>query len=64
MDQAIQDLEGSEIQKINGESSFGVSLGVTFKINESFSLKSEARFLPHKEGIDSGIMIKAMYSFY
>jgi hypothetical protein len=64
MDETIQDLEGSEIKKINGESSFCVSLGLTFKVTESFSLKSEARFLPHKEGIDSGIMIKAMYSFY
>lgn len=64
MDQTIQDLEGSEIQKINGESSFCVSVGVTFKITESFSLKPEARFFPHKDGIDSGIMIKAMYSFY
>lgn len=64
MDETIQDLEGSEIKKIKGESSFCVSLGLTFKVNESFSLKSEARFLPYKDGIDSGIMIKAMYSFY
>jgi len=64
MDETIQDLEGSEIKKINGESSFCVSLGLTFKVTESFSLKSEARFLPYKDGIDSGIMIKALYSFY
>lgn len=64
MDETILDLEGSEIKKINGESSFSVSLGMTFKITESLSLKSEARLMPHKEGVDSGIMIKAMYSFY
>jgi hypothetical protein len=64
MDETIQDLEGSEIKKIKGESSFCVSLGLTFKVTESLSLKSEARFLPYKDGIDFGIMIKAMYSFY
>jgi hypothetical protein len=64
MDETIQDLEGSEIKKIKGESSFCVSLGLTFKVTESLSLKSEARFLPYKDGIDSGILIKAMYSFY
>jgi hypothetical protein len=64
MDETIQDLEGTEIKKIKGKSSFSVSLGVTFKLTESFSLKSEARFLPRKDGVDSGIMIKAMYSFY
>ncbi len=64
MDETIQDLEGSETKKISGESSFCVSPGVTFKINESFSLKSEVRLLPRKGGIDSGIMIKAIYSFY
>lgn len=64
MDETIQDLEGSEIKKIRGESSFCVSPGLTFKVTESFSIKSEVSFLPHKDGIDAGIMIKAMYSFY
>jgi hypothetical protein len=64
MDQTIQDLERSEIKKIKGESSFCVSLGLTYKITQSFSFKSEARFLPYKDGIDSAIMIKVMYSFY
>jgi hypothetical protein len=64
MDETIQDLERSEIKKIKGESSFCISLGLTYKVTESLSLKSEAKFLPYKDGIDSGIVIKAMYSFY
>lgn len=64
MDETIQNLEGREIKKIKGESSFSVSLGMTFKLTESLSLKSEARFFPRRDGVDSGIMIKAMYSFY
>lgn len=64
MDQTIQDLTGSETKKTFGESSFCISLGLTFKITESFSIKSEASVLPYKDGIDSGIMIKAIYTFY
>jgi len=64
MDQTIQDLTGREEKKISGESSFCISLGFTFKLTESLSLKSEASFMPYKDGMDSGIMIRAMYSFY
>ncbi len=62
MDEIIQDLTGREEKKISGESSFCISLGFTFKLTESISFKSEASFMPYKEGTDFGIMVKAMYS--
>ncbi len=62
MDEIIQDLTGREEQKISGESSFCVSLGFTFKLTESISFKSEASFMPYKEGTDFGILVKAMYT--
>lgn len=64
MDQTIQDLTGREEKKILGEGSFGISLGFTFKLTESLSLRSEATFIPYKDGTDSGIMVKAMYTLY
>lgn len=62
MDETIQDLTGREEKKISGESSFCISLGFTIKLTESISFKSEASFMPYKEGTDFGIMVKAMYS--
>ncbi len=64
LDQVIQDLTGNEEKKIKGESSICVSPGFTFKLSDSLSLKSEANIMPYKDGIDFGVSIKAMYSFY
>jgi hypothetical protein len=64
LDQVIQDLTGNEEKKIKGESSVCVSPGFTFKLTGSLSLKSEASIMPYKDGIDFGVMIKVMYSFY
>ncbi len=64
MEETIEDLTGTEDQKIYGESSVCIGLGFTFKLTESLSFKSEVNFFPYKDGVDSGIMIKAMYTFY
>jgi hypothetical protein len=64
LDQTIQDLTGNEEKKIKGESSICVSPGFTFKLTDSFSLKSEANLMPYKDGVDFGVTIKVMYSFY
>ena len=64
MEEIIEDLTGTEDQKIYGESSVCVGLGFTFKLTESLSFKPEVNFFPYKDGVDSGIMIKAMYTFY
>lgn len=64
MEETIEDLTGTENQKIFGESSVCVGLGFTFKLAESLSLKPEVNFFPYKDGVDSGIMIRVMYIFY
>jgi len=64
MEEIIEDLTGTENQKIYGESSVCVGLGFTFKLTEYLSFKPEVNFFPYKDGVDSGIMIKAMYTFY
>lgn len=64
MEETIEDLTGTEDQRIYGESSVCVGLGFTFKLTESLSFKPEVNFFPYKNGVDSGIMIKAMYTFY
>ncbi len=64
MEQTIEDLSGTEDQKIYGESSVCIGLGFTFKLTKSLSFKPEVNFFPYKDGVDSGIMIRAMYTFY
>jgi len=64
MEETIEDLTGTEDQKIYGESSVCIGLGFTFKLTESLSFKPEVNFFPYKDGVDSGIMIRAMYTFY
>jgi len=63
MDQTVQDLEGSENKKISGKSSFCTSLGLIYKLTDAFGVKAEASLMPHKDGVDLGFMVKAMYSF-
>ncbi len=63
MNQTIQDLEGSENKKISGLGSFCTSLGFIYELTDSLGVKAEASFIPRSEGVDLGLMIKAMYSF-
>jgi hypothetical protein len=63
MVQTIQDLTGSENQKISGASSFGVSLGSIFKLTDAFGIKTETSFIPHGDRVDFGLMVRAVYSF-
>jgi len=63
MDQSIQDLTGSENKKISGESSFCTSLGFNLSLTDALGIKAEGSFMPYKDGVDLGFMIKAMYSF-
>ena len=64
MEETIEDLTGTEDQKIYGESLVCIGLGFTFKLTESLSFKPEVNFFPYKDGVDSGIIIRAMYTFY
>lgn len=63
MDETVRDLEGTENKEISGESSFCTSLGVIYKLTATMSLKGEASFMPYKNGVDLGFMIKTIYSF-
>lgn len=63
MNQVIQTLDGEEEKKVYGESLFGLSAGAMYDVSDRFSLKGEASLLPHKNGVDAGISIKALYSF-
>jgi hypothetical protein len=63
MVQTIQDLTGSENQKISGASSFGASLGSIFNLTDAFGIKTEASFIPHGERVDFGFAVKVIYSF-
>lgn len=63
MDETIENLTGNENKKISGKSSFCALVGFRLELTESISVKTEASFMPYKEGVDMGFMIKALYSF-
>ena len=63
MDETVQDLEGSESKKILGEGNFCISIGATYDVSEVFSIKGEASFIPYREGVDIGFVIRASYNF-
>lgn len=63
MEQTIQELSGSEDKKITGKSVFSASLGAIYELTDAFTIKAEANFMPYKDGVDYGIMLRAMYSF-
>lgn len=63
MEQIIEDLEEEEKKKISGKSLFNISLGAIYEITEALSFKGGANIMPFKNGVDFGLMIKAMYSF-
>jgi len=63
MDQEVKDLKGSEDQKITGKSVFSASLGAIYELSDAFNIKGEVSLMPFKDGVDLGIMFRAMYSF-
>lgn len=63
MDQKVQDLTETENKKISGKSSFCTSLGLIYELTDAFGFKAEASFIPHKDGVDLGFIVKAMYTF-
>lgn len=63
IDQTIQDLKGSEDKKISGKSLFSASLGAIYEVSKAFSFKGEVNIMPFKDGVDLGLMIRAIYSF-
>ncbi len=63
MDQKVQDLTKTENKKISGKSSFCTSLGLIYELTDAFGVKAEASLIPHKDGVDLGFIVKAMYTF-
>ncbi|MFP4082923.1 MAG: hypothetical protein ACLFVG_09250 [Candidatus Aminicenantes bacterium] len=63
MDQTIKDLEGSEHKKITGKSLFCTVVGAVYEVTEAFGFKGETNIMPYKNGVDIGVMIRAVYAF-
>lgn len=63
MDQTIADLEGKEEKKISAKNLINISLGVLYEITEALSFKGEANIMPFQDGVDVGLMIRAIYAF-
>lgn len=63
MDEKVQDLEGSENKKFYGDGNFGIYVGTIYEVSESLNLKGEVNFIPFREKIDLGFMVKASYIF-
>jgi len=63
LEESIQELEGKEDKKISGMSKLSIALGGSFELLKSFLIKSEACFMPYKDGIDFGIKVRVLYEF-
>lgn len=63
MNEKVQDLEGSENKEFYGEGKFGVYVGAIYELSESLHLKGEVSFIPFREKVDLGFMVKAFYIF-
>ncbi len=63
MEETIEDLTGKEDKEISAKSLVNISPGFLYKITEALSFKGEAKIMPFKDGVDLGLMIRALYSF-
>ncbi|MFQ6069482.1 MAG: hypothetical protein ACE5LC_03040 [Candidatus Aminicenantales bacterium] len=64
LQEKIQDLEGTENKSFFGEGNFGVSAGASYEVSEVFSLRGELRFIPYRNGVDTGFVLYATYNLY
>ena len=63
LDQKVKDLEKNEEKKLVGKSQASLSPGAIYKLTDTFHVQGEVSFMPHKDGIDLGLVLKAMYFF-
>ena len=63
LEQKIEDLEKDEEKKLIGKSQINLSLGAVYELTDAFHVQGEVDFMPHKDGVDLGLMLKAVYFF-
>lgn len=63
MQQAIQDLQGTEEKELRSKSVIDITLGGVLDIGDHFFLRGEAHLLPYGGGTDLGIVAIAGFSF-
>lgn len=63
LEQKIEDLENDEEKKLIGKSQINLSLGAVYELTDAFHVQGEVDFMPHKDGVDLGLMLKAVYFF-
>jgi len=69
MQETVGELQATEKQKMYSKSFFSIAAGFNYELTPALILKGEVSLLPYKGGAeykggaDSGLMIKAMYSF-
>lgn len=63
LDQKIKDLEKEEEKKLVAKSQINISLGATYEIAGAFHVLGEASFMPRKDGVDLGIVVRVLYMF-
>jgi hypothetical protein len=63
LEQKIEELEKNEEKKLVGKSQISLSLGGVYEFTDAFHLRGEANLMPHKDGVDLGLVVKAMYFF-
>jgi hypothetical protein len=63
LEQKIEDLEKDEEKKLIGKSQINISLGAVYELTDAFQVQGEVGLMPHRDGVDFGLMLKAVYFF-
>lgn len=63
LDQKIEDLEKEEEKKLVAKSQINISLGAIYEFARAFHVLGEASFMPHKDGVDLGVVVRVLYVF-
>lgn len=63
LEQKIEDLEKDEEKKLVGKSKISLSLGAVYEFTDVFHVLGEVNLMPHRDGVDLGLVVKAIYLF-
>ncbi len=63
LEETIQNLKGTEEKKISGKSNISTVVGTVYELTNALSINAEIKLFPYKDGVDFGLLFKAMYSF-
>jgi hypothetical protein len=63
MSEVLDDLEGQEMKKVNGDFALAVALGADARVSPRITVKGRAGILPYVGGVDTVFSVGVLYGF-